>query len=247
MTSTTSRDLTALRTAMAGAVLDPGHAGYDEARNVWNADIDRRPAVIARCTSAQDVAAAVRFATAEGLEIAVRGGGAQLLGPERARRRAHDRPLARCARSASTPRPAGSASGGGCAARRPRRGHPGARARRARGLRQPHRGRRPHARRRLRLAHPHGRPDDRQPASPPRSSSPTVASVRASADEDPTVLGPPRRRWQLRRGHRVRVPLPPGRTDDPVRYVLLGSRPGRRGDAVHARPQPAAPARDQRL
>ena len=74
MTSTTSRDLTALRTAMAGAVIDPGHADFDEARKVWNADIDRRPAAIARCTSAADVAAAVRFATAEGLEIAVRGG-----------------------------------------------------------------------------------------------------------------------------------------------------------------------------
>ena len=74
MTSTTSRDLTALRTAMAGAVIDPGQADFDEARKVWNADIDRRPAAIARCTSAADVAAAVRFATAEGLEIAVRGG-----------------------------------------------------------------------------------------------------------------------------------------------------------------------------
>ena len=74
MTSTTSRDLSALRDAMAGAVLEPADAGYDEARKVWNADIDSRPAALARCTSAQDVAAAVRFATAEGLEIAVRGG-----------------------------------------------------------------------------------------------------------------------------------------------------------------------------
>ena len=80
MTSTTSRDLTALRTAMAGAVIDPGHADYDEARKVWNADIDSRPAALARCTSAQDVAAAVRFATAEGLEIAVRGGGHSVSG-----------------------------------------------------------------------------------------------------------------------------------------------------------------------
>ena len=97
MTSTTSRDLTALRTAMAGAVIDPGHADFDEARKVWNADIDRRPAAIARCTSAQDVAAAVRFATAErACEIAVRGGGAQHVGAARRRRRAGDRPRARC-------------------------------------------------------------------------------------------------------------------------------------------------------
>ena len=80
MTSTTSRDLTALRTAMAGAVIDPGHADFDEARKVWNADIDRRPTAIARCTSAQDVAAAVRFATAAGLEIAVRGGAHSMSG-----------------------------------------------------------------------------------------------------------------------------------------------------------------------
>jgi FAD/FMN-containing dehydrogenase len=59
---------------MAGAVIDPRHDDYDEARKVWNADIDRRPAGIARCTSAQDVAAAIRYATTEGLEIAVRGG-----------------------------------------------------------------------------------------------------------------------------------------------------------------------------
>jgi hypothetical protein len=58
MTQTTS-DVTALRTAMAGDVLEPGDAGYDEARNVWNGDIDRRPAVIARCTGPDDVAAAL--------------------------------------------------------------------------------------------------------------------------------------------------------------------------------------------
>ena len=55
MTSTTSRDLTALRTAMAGAVIDPGHADFDEARKVWNADIDRRPALVARCAGVADV------------------------------------------------------------------------------------------------------------------------------------------------------------------------------------------------
>jgi hypothetical protein len=65
---------------MAGAVIDPGHADFDEARKVWNADIDRRPTAIARCTSAQDVAAAVRFATAAGLEIAVRGGAHSMSG-----------------------------------------------------------------------------------------------------------------------------------------------------------------------
>ena len=74
MTQTTS-DVTALRTAMAGDVLEPGDAGYDEARNVWNGDIDRRPAVIARCTGPDDVAAALSYAQSTGLRVAVRGGG----------------------------------------------------------------------------------------------------------------------------------------------------------------------------
>ena len=80
MTSTASRDLTALRNAMTGAVIEPGQDGYDEARKVWNADIDRRPAVVAQCASAQDVAAAIRYATAEGLEVAVRGGAHSISG-----------------------------------------------------------------------------------------------------------------------------------------------------------------------
>lgn len=69
-----------LRAAMTGAVLVAGDDGYDDARRVWNADIDRRPAVIARCTCAADVTAAVGFAVETGLEVAVRGGGHSISG-----------------------------------------------------------------------------------------------------------------------------------------------------------------------
>jgi FAD/FMN-containing dehydrogenase len=74
MTQTLSGGIDALRAEMDGPVLALGDEGYDDARRLWNAAIDRRPAVIAQCASAADVAAAVRFARAEGLEIAVRGG-----------------------------------------------------------------------------------------------------------------------------------------------------------------------------
>jgi FAD/FMN-containing dehydrogenase len=74
MTRTLSGGIDALRAGMNGPVIAPGDPAYDEVRKVWNADIDRRPAAVARCTSADDVAVAVRFAREEGLEISVRGG-----------------------------------------------------------------------------------------------------------------------------------------------------------------------------
>ncbi len=74
MTQTMSGGIGALRTAMTGPVYVPEDQGFDDARRVWNADIDRRPTVIARCASAGDVVVAVAFAQEQGLEIAVRGG-----------------------------------------------------------------------------------------------------------------------------------------------------------------------------
>jgi hypothetical protein len=74
MTQTVGGAVDALRETMSGAVLVPGDADYDEARTVWNAAIDRRPAVIARCSDSADVAAAVAVGVEHGLEIAVRGG-----------------------------------------------------------------------------------------------------------------------------------------------------------------------------
>ena len=69
-----------LRAAMGGQVSMPGEAGYDEAVNIWNHAITRRPAVVARCTSPGDVAAALAFAQRQGLEVSVRGGGHNFAG-----------------------------------------------------------------------------------------------------------------------------------------------------------------------
>lgn len=66
--------------SLAGEVLTPDHPDYDAARAPWNGMIDKRPALIARCAGADDVAAAVRFARENGLEVAVRGGGHHIAG-----------------------------------------------------------------------------------------------------------------------------------------------------------------------
>jgi len=69
-----------LRGRVAGPVLDPRSPGYDEVRQVWNGAVDRRPAVIIRCSSTADVVEAIRFARGAGLPIAVRGGGHSIPG-----------------------------------------------------------------------------------------------------------------------------------------------------------------------
>lgn len=69
-----------LRRSFGGDIVAPDDAGYDNARRVWNAMFDRRPAVVLRPASVEDVAAAVRFGRERGLEIAVRGGGHSALG-----------------------------------------------------------------------------------------------------------------------------------------------------------------------
>ena len=66
--------------ALRGHVVLPGSAEYDAARTIWNAMIDRRPALIVRCADADDVAHAVRFAGDHDLAITVRGGGHNIAG-----------------------------------------------------------------------------------------------------------------------------------------------------------------------
>jgi FAD/FMN-containing dehydrogenase len=64
-----------LRGRLRGDVIDPGHAGYDEARRLYNAMIDKRPAAIARCADAADVIACVGVAREARVDLAIRGGG----------------------------------------------------------------------------------------------------------------------------------------------------------------------------
>ena len=83
MSTTPAVDAAVLRTftdGFAGRVLQSSDDDYESARRVHNGLIDRRPAVIAQCVGSVDVAAAVRFATANGLEISVRGGGHNVAG-----------------------------------------------------------------------------------------------------------------------------------------------------------------------
>src|SRR3954453_9219057 len=69
-----------LAAELRGTVICPGDAGYDEARALWNGAHDRHPALIVQCAGPADVAAALRFARSQKLEIAVRGGGHSIPG-----------------------------------------------------------------------------------------------------------------------------------------------------------------------
>jgi FAD/FMN-containing dehydrogenase len=73
-------DADALARAMNGSILHPSDEGYDEARTIWNAMIDRRPALIARCESTADVKRSVDFAREFGLLLSIHGGGHNIAG-----------------------------------------------------------------------------------------------------------------------------------------------------------------------
>src|ERR1700732_3161716 len=141
-----------LAAVLRGSLITPEDPGYDEARAVYNAMIDKRPAVIARCRDVADVIACVRFGREHGLEIAVRGGGHNAGGlAVWADALVIDLSLLRSTTVSPenhTVRPA---------ARRVRRGHPV-------GLHRVHRRGRPDARRWHRLPLPALRAHCRQPA-----------------------------------------------------------------------------------
>ena len=80
MTTTAQLPAAFGRSNFDGQVLTPGSPGYDSARSVWNAMIDHRPKLIARCASVDDVVTAVRNARECGLEIGVRCGGHNIAG-----------------------------------------------------------------------------------------------------------------------------------------------------------------------
>src|SRR5512143_3673782 len=69
-----------LRSKVKGRIVLPGDPGFDEVRKIWNAMIDRRPAVIVQCSEADDVPHAISFARENGLVISIRGGGHNIAG-----------------------------------------------------------------------------------------------------------------------------------------------------------------------
>jgi FAD/FMN-containing dehydrogenase len=73
-------ELEEFQRSLRGRLILPGDPDYDAARQVWNAMIDKRPAIIVRCAGPADVRASVDFARNQGLDLAVRGGGHNIAG-----------------------------------------------------------------------------------------------------------------------------------------------------------------------
>ncbi|WP_027800639.1 FAD-binding oxidoreductase [Paraburkholderia dilworthii] len=80
MTQVSSSAIEELKTAVRGQLVLPDDSGFDEARSIWNAMIDRRPAMILRCAGVADVRRGMAFARDNELPLAIRGGGHNIAG-----------------------------------------------------------------------------------------------------------------------------------------------------------------------
>jgi len=80
MTTLTLKAKEEIKGIVRGNVLVPNDTGYDESRQIWNAMIDRRPALIVQCVQADDVPPVIQFARKNRLELAIRGAGHNIAG-----------------------------------------------------------------------------------------------------------------------------------------------------------------------
>ena len=80
MTRLQATKIKELKGSFRGEILLPSDDAYESARKIWNATIDKHPALIVRCAAASDVVRAVNFARDNGLVLAVRGGGHNIAG-----------------------------------------------------------------------------------------------------------------------------------------------------------------------
>jgi FAD/FMN-containing dehydrogenase len=80
MATVLNETITNLKTNVKGHVVLPDDLNYDEVRELWNAMIDRRPAIIVQCRNSNDVSHAIKFARENGLELSIRGGGHNIAG-----------------------------------------------------------------------------------------------------------------------------------------------------------------------
>ena len=231
-----------LKGRIRGPLLRPGDPGFDEARSVWNAMIDRRPALIVRCLGVSDVVACVNAAREHGMPLSIKGGGHNIAG------------LAVC-------------EGGLMLDMSLMRGvwvDPAARVARAQagcllgdvdaetqlhglaavlGFVSAHRLRGADARRRIRIPHAAVRLDDRQPRVGRSRHRRRSSGPRIRTGEQRPLLGAARRRRQLRRRHELRVQASPRRSGGRRRRDCLAWRGGSRrprdvsivGDAGAAR------------
>ena len=74
------RAIEQLRVGFRGDILLPEDPGYNDARKIWNAMIDRRPAMIAQCAQADDIPPVIDFARKNKLELSIRGAGHNIAG-----------------------------------------------------------------------------------------------------------------------------------------------------------------------